>query len=82
MSLVEAFCRLNRARGVDLASPNDLMSACHCLAKLNLPLRLREFDSEVSVLQHISFDDDFCVTLTISLVSFTATEFYDSVSQC
>jgi len=69
MSLVEAYCRLNRARGVQLVSPEDLMNACNMLAKLNLPLKLREFhDSKVKVLQHESFDDDTCIAVTVSLV--------------
>jgi hypothetical protein len=72
MSMVEAFCRLNRARGVELLSPDDMMNACSLLEKLNLPLRLRQFESKVSVLQHTSFDDDTCVALTVSTVSLLA----------
>jgi len=68
MSLVEAFCRLNRARGLDLLSPEDLINACHCLDKLKLPIRLREFDSKVKVLQHESLSDDVCVATAVSLI--------------
>lgn len=69
MSMVEAYCRLNRARGVELVSPEDLMNACLMLDKLKLPLQLREFDTKVKVLQHESFDDDTCIAVTVSLVS-------------
>ncbi len=69
MSMVEAYCRLNRARGVELVSPEDLMNACLMLDKLDhLPLSLREFDSKVKVLVHESFDDATCIAVTVSLV--------------
>ena len=32
MTLTDAFCRLNRARGLELLSPDDLLGAC---AELN-----------------------------------------------
>ena len=32
MTLTDAFCRLNRARGLELVSPDDLLGAC---AELN-----------------------------------------------
>lgn len=76
MSLVEAFCRLNRARGVELVSPEDLLHACHALEKLRLPIQLREFDSKVKVLQHESLSDDVCIATAISLVNFITLEFY------
>lgn len=68
MSLVEAYCRLNRARGVELVSPEDLMNACNILDKLSLPIQLREFDSKVKVLVHESFDEDTCIAVTVSWV--------------
>jgi ESCRT-II complex subunit VPS36 len=68
MSLVEAYCRLNRARGVELVSPEDLLNACHCLERMKLPIQLREFESKVKVLQHESFNDDVCVATAISLL--------------
>lgn len=69
MSLVEAYCRLNRARGLELVSPEDLMNACSMLEKLELPLSIRKFDSNVKVLQHESFDEDTCIAVTVSLVT-------------
>lgn len=69
MSMVEAYCRLNRARGVELVSPEDLMNACLMLEKLpRAPLSLRVFDSKVKVLVHESFDDETCIAVTVSLV--------------
>ncbi|XP_069703210.1 vacuolar protein-sorting-associated protein 36 isoform X2 [Periplaneta americana] len=57
MALTDVYCRVNRARGLELLSPEDLIQACHMLEKLNLPIRLREFDSGVKVLQLQSHSD-------------------------
>ena len=43
MTLTDAFCRINRARGLELLSPEDLFSACKCLPKIPLPLELFTF---------------------------------------
>jgi len=67
MSLVEVFCRVNRARGVELTSPEDLMHACASLDHLKLPLHLRVLGDKVKVLQHESFDDDHCVATVLSM---------------
>lgn len=69
MTLVEAFCRLNRARGVHVISPHDMLSACQVLKRVpNATLSLREFDTKVKVLQHMSFDDDLVLSQILSLV--------------
>jgi hypothetical protein len=39
MTLPEAYCRVNRARGVELISPEDLVEACHKLDKVDSPMR-------------------------------------------
>ncbi|CAN6606186.1 vacuolar protein-sorting-associated protein 36 [Trichomonascus vanleenenianus] len=51
ISLVDLFALYNRARGIDLISPHDLLGACEMFAKLNLPIRLRRFESGVLVVQ-------------------------------
>ncbi|XP_049777747.1 vacuolar protein-sorting-associated protein 36 [Schistocerca cancellata] len=66
MSLADVYCRVNRARGLELLSPEDLMHACNMLEKLNLPIRLRTFDSGVKVLQLQSHDDESVVERTLS----------------
>lgn len=35
MTLPEAYCRINRARGVHLISPEDLLLACQKLDKID-----------------------------------------------
>ncbi|KAF9907288.1 Vacuolar protein-sorting-associated protein 36 [Lobosporangium transversale] len=54
MSLMDVYCVFNRARGVELISPKDLHTACQLFPELNLPLRLRKFDSGLLVLQTLS----------------------------
>lgn len=54
MTLTDAFCRVNRARGLELVSPEDLLHACKALPDVQLPMRLHTFDSGVTVLQQTS----------------------------
>ena len=68
MSLTDVYCRVNRARGLELLSPEDLLNASRQLAPLNLPLVLRVFDSGVMVLQIRSLEDDAVVESIAELV--------------
>jgi hypothetical protein len=38
MTVPEVYCRVNRARGVHLISPEDLSNALKAINKLNLPI--------------------------------------------
>lgn len=69
MSLADVYCRVNRARGLELLSPEDLLNACQILEKLALPVRLRQFDSGVMVLQLQSHDDKTIIIATAKSVS-------------
>ncbi|EFX75148.1 hypothetical protein DAPPUDRAFT_108217 [Daphnia pulex] len=51
MAMSDAYCRVNRARGLELLSPEDFFKACNYMEKLNLPIICRKFDSGVLVLQ-------------------------------
>ncbi|RZF46089.1 hypothetical protein LSTR_LSTR004802 [Laodelphax striatellus] len=68
MSLTDVYCRVNRARGLELLSPEDLLAACQLLDHLKLPLRLREFDSGVKVLQLQAHSDEVIVADTMETV--------------
>ncbi|XP_043283547.1 vacuolar protein-sorting-associated protein 36 [Venturia canescens] len=57
MALSDVYCRVNRARGMELLSPEDLLNASRLLGPLGLPIVLRTFDSGVMVLQAKSHDD-------------------------
>lgn len=56
LSLTDVYCRINRARGLELISPEDLVNASKMLETLRLPVRLYTFDSGVKVLQTASHD--------------------------
>ncbi|KAL0479524.1 vacuolar protein sorting protein VPS36, partial [Acrasis kona] len=58
MTLTDAFCLYNRARGTDLISPEDMYSACSMLDRLDLPMQLKQFDSKVIVIQLKSITGD------------------------
>lgn len=55
MSMADVYCRINRARGLELLSPEDLLNACQAL---NGPIKLRKFPSGAMVLQLESHDDE------------------------
>ncbi|XP_043259390.1 vacuolar protein-sorting-associated protein 36 [Colletes gigas] len=69
MTLTDVYCRVNRARGMELLSPEDLLNASRQLAPLNLPIVLRIFDSGVMVLQIRSHDDNAIVDLIAELIN-------------
>ncbi|KFO81931.1 Vacuolar protein-sorting-associated protein 36, partial [Cuculus canorus] len=79
MSLTEAYCLVNRARGLELLSPEDLVNACKMLESLKLPLRLRIFDSGVMVIELQSHNEEEMVASALETVSekgsLTADEF-------
>ncbi|KAF9930133.1 Vacuolar protein-sorting-associated protein 36 [Modicella reniformis] len=66
MSLMDVYCVFNRARGVELISPKDLHTACQLFSELNLPLRLRKFDSGLLVIQTMArySDDEVSTSIT------------------
>lgn len=68
MTLTDVYCRVNRARGLELLSPEDLLHASRQLAPLDLPIILRSFDSGVMVLQVRSHDDNAVADRIVELV--------------
>lgn len=68
MSLADVYCRINRARGLELLSPEDLLNACRWL---NGPLKLRTFPSGAMVLQLENHDDEMVSKETLDHVSST-----------
>uniref|UniRef100_A0AC34PXD7 Vacuolar protein-sorting-associated protein 36 n=1 Tax=Panagrolaimus sp. JU765 TaxID=591449 RepID=A0AC34PXD7_9BILA len=68
MTLPEAYCRVNRARGVHLISPEDLLNACQKLDKINSEIMMYVFESGVNVIQHRSISIDQAAEDTAQLV--------------
>ncbi|KAN0029079.1 hypothetical protein ACTFIV_010949 [Dictyostelium citrinum] len=58
IALSDLYCIFNRARGIELISPDDLYRACLLFESLDLPLRLRKFDSGVIVVQSKDENDE------------------------
>lgn len=70
MALADVYCRVNRARGLELLSPEDLIRACKLLEQLNQPIRLRDFESGAKVLQLQANNDTSIVKATVEVVRF------------
>ena len=58
IALTEVYCAINRARGFDLISPDDLLNACSTLEKQNLGMKLTKYASGLLVLQCNDFDQN------------------------
>jgi len=65
MSLADAYCRINRARGLELLSPEDLLDACKLL---NGPMSLRQYPSGAMILQLDSQNEEFVADETAEKV--------------
>jgi ESCRT-II complex subunit VPS36 len=74
LTLTDAFCLFNRARGTTLISPEDLAQACQLLAVLNLGISQRTFPSGVVLLQLDSKMGDSTQTELAKLCPTTALE--------
>ncbi|CAH1635279.1 unnamed protein product [Spodoptera littoralis] len=68
MSLADVWCRVNRARGLELISPEDLLNACKLLQTIGAPMTLRKFPSGACVLQLNSQRDEEVAKTTCELL--------------
>lgn len=68
MTLTDVYCRVNRARGMELISPEDLLHACELFQDLRLPIRLQTFDSGVKVLQSNTHSEEEVIKKTTQAV--------------
>lgn len=71
ITLTDAFCRVNRARGLELISPEDLLNACNALKDTTLPMSLHKFDTGVMVLQTSSHSQEEILQSTLNMVEST-----------
>eukprot|EP00088_Acartia_fossae_P071478 TRINITY_DN9811_c0_g1_i1.p1 TRINITY_DN9811_c0_g1~~TRINITY_DN9811_c0_g1_i1.p1 ORF type:complete len:364 (+),score=76.27 TRINITY_DN9811_c0_g1_i1:99-1190(+) len=75
MTLTDAYVRVNRARGLALVSPEDLLHACKMLKELNLPLTVQTFDSGVIVLKSSNITEEEYIEKIVYL-----TEAFEKIS--
>jgi len=68
MTVTDVYCRFNRARGMELVSPDDIYNAAKLFQHLNLPMRLRKFESGVLVVQSLSQTEEEIVETTTKMV--------------
>ncbi|CAH2062899.1 unnamed protein product, partial [Iphiclides podalirius] len=68
MSLADVWCRVNRARGLELISPEDLLNSCKLLQTIGAPMSLRKFPSGACVLQLNSQRDEEIAKVTSQLI--------------
>ena len=58
VTLADAFCLFNRARGTELISPDDLLQAVNMFPGIGAPMHLRAFPTGVLVVQSNTHDDN------------------------
>lgn len=68
LAMTDVYCRINRARGLELLSPEDLLNACKIMESLQLPLRLHVFASGVTVLKLATENDENTARETRQLI--------------
>lgn len=68
MLLSEVYCRINRARGLELLSPEDVINACQVMQRLGLSLNLHTFESGVQVLQTVGLDQEEVIKETAEVL--------------
>ncbi len=74
LTLTDAYCMYNRARGTDLISPEDMYRACSLFESLHLNMTLKTFASKVIVIQSTSVGDAEIVKRVGELVTSKRTE--------
>ncbi|KAH8548261.1 EAP30/Vps36 family-domain-containing protein [Umbelopsis sp. PMI_123] len=67
-SLADVYCLFNRARGVALISPEDLYKSSCQFDTLQLPVRLKRYESGLLVIQSLNLSDDRVVQRIVSHV--------------
>eukprot|EP00795_Rhopilema_esculentum_P000583 gene583-10272_t len=72
MTLTEVYCRFNRARGMELVSPEDLVNAAKQFERLKIPLRFHQFESGVLVIQSSLLSEADILKSTTEMVEMSA----------
>ena len=71
ITVTDAFCLFNRARGTELVSPQDMLRASESWESLGVDLHLRKFESGVMVIHTVErTDEEACARLLARLPSY------------
>mmetsp|Transcript_15009 Transcript_15009/g.22486 ORF Transcript_15009/g.22486 Transcript_15009/m.22486 type:complete len:452 (+) Transcript_15009:42-1397(+) len=69
LTLTDLYCLLNRARGANMISPDDLIESLNMVEKLGLGIRLRKFEgSGIQCVCESTFDDAVMAEKIISFI--------------
>ncbi|VDN89297.1 unnamed protein product [Brugia pahangi] len=82
MTLSDVYCRINRARGLELLSPEDILNACQMLEQINLPISLNRFESGVMVVQLKEMSVETTIESTAELVATMGTCNATKLAKC
>ncbi|EFO18378.2 vacuolar protein sorting 36 containing protein, variant [Loa loa] len=82
MTLSDVYCRINRARGLELLSPEDILNACQMLEQMNLPISLNRFESGVMVVQLKEMSVETTIESTAELVAVMGTCNATKLAKC
>ncbi|VDO08191.1 unnamed protein product [Brugia timori] len=82
MTLSDVYCRINRARGLELLSPEDILNACQMLEQINLPISLNRFESGVMVVQLKEMNVETTIESTAELVATMGTCNASKLAKC
>jgi len=69
VTLTDLYCLLNRARGSQLVSPDDLLQSCKLLGHMAAGMYLRRFSSGLLAVQSEAFDEDGMCTQILALAA-------------
>ncbi|KAI8050857.1 vacuolar protein-sorting-associated protein 36-like protein [Syncephalis plumigaleata] len=69
IALPDAYCLFNRARGVELVSPQDLRKACHLCDTMQLPIRVRQFSSGLLAVEPADQNDEAIASRILSEIT-------------
>uniref|UniRef100_K3WPY1 Vacuolar protein-sorting-associated protein 36 n=1 Tax=Globisporangium ultimum (strain ATCC 200006 / CBS 805.95 / DAOM BR144) TaxID=431595 RepID=K3WPY1_GLOUD len=78
MTLSDIYCMFNRARGVELVSPDDVYHAAMLQQKLKLGYHVRKFDGGLIVLQSDSHREDRVADRLLSMAKKSSTGYITS----
>lgn len=69
MALTDIYCTVNRARGFQLISPEDLLNACEQMETQKLGLRLVRYSSGLVVLTSDDYDETAVAEHTLEMIN-------------